>query len=120
MLHGQQNIKTVWLCWLGTLRNCTADCCCGWREISVADVNKQWMQIPKLRVRIFFVLFSYALLRTCKGHYPSHLLLAKGTTPHTYCLPHTPVQSTHSHRPRLLFNWSVQMMDGAAALISSS
>jgi len=67
----------------------------------------------------FFVLFSYALLRTCKEHYPSPALPLTGTTPHPYCLPHTPLQSTHGHRPQLLFNWSVQMMDGVTALISS-
>ena len=51
-------------------------------------------------------------------HYPSPLPLTN--TPHHYCLPQSPIQSTPSHRPGLPFNWSVQMMDGAAALISAS
>ena len=44
--------------------------------IGVASVNKEWIQIPELRVWI--LLSSCALLCICKGHYPS-----------PYCLPHT-------------------------------
>ena len=75
------------------------------------NVNKRGMQITKLTVWemcfSLLVLFLCASLHACNGQYPFFPPL------------HATSVTRQPSRHRLVFNWSVQMMDGATALISS-